>query len=541
MISQLLSRMTVVMLLCGVLSTTSTAQAPPPAEVEAYFQRAIKKAATARQLALDPQLTRDMIADIMIFTGNFCLALREECDSLLGDQAKLQPLLQGYLSDLEGGTASIETVASRLASAEGTNITKAGWQRERVNDIGVVATNIVDGGPVFRLRSGSGLTIMGGSASKLLMHPGQWTIVVELADGSKSEYTVSVRARETSTLESARGTAQIGRIEVKSSDYCPATAEDKENEILAPFNFARAERPGGVYSHASTVTRQIGISISIDDQTGLCDQACIEGISAAFARALAIWRSGCGRCTENSLAVMQAQGNLWLDRRAAAQLREFQSTSPAYEEVDLSQISQGTSFQLGAVPALTVPIKSYVGYELVSSDAGLKSKLCTLQSPTGSDWISAAQSMVCGRHPSVEHEVKPHLVLTSAATTCGDAAVACGKPEGEVEITLKDFALVLPTQQGNVRIGAKEGALDAESVLLHEVGHWFGIPHPGAVGLKIRDIMSATFDADKTCVSAQSMALLTNATDTRFEHRARGNLGLTVDASSLTTHWKPQR
>lgn len=535
MLTQFMAKLLASILAICASCYSATAQAPTTKEVNNYFERAIRSAAKSRQLAIDPQIARDMIEDISNFTFNFCAALPDECNRILGDSNNLQPILQQYLADVEGGAQSIETIASRLARSAGTDITKAGWPNVKPNAIGMVAVATESEDSVFYLRSGSGITTMGGPATKLLMQPGQWTVVVELANGSRSEKSVNVRARQTASLQDQSHASRIGRIEVKRSDYCAVTNVDQDNEVLHPYNFARAEFVGGIYSHAATVTQQVGISISVEDQTGLCGEECMQGMSAAFARALAIWRSGCARCTDNALAVMEAQGNIWLDRRAAARLRSFQTPRPNYSEVDLSQRSTELPFELGAVPAMTVPTKSSVGYEQINTDPELLAKLCGLSSPTGSDWIAIGQSLACGRRPSVERALKPHLVLTTASTPCGDAAIACGMPEGEVQITLKDFALRVPTRQGKPRIGTSAAALDVESVLLHEVGHWFGIPHPEAIGLKVEDIMSAVFKADKTCVSAQSLALLTNATDTRFEHRAKGNHGLTVDASSLTT------
>ena len=66
-------------------------------------------------------------------------------------------------------------------------------------------------------------------------------------------------------------------------------------------------------------------------------------------------------------------------------------------------------------------------------------------------------------------------------------------------------------------------------VVLHEVGHWFGVPHADVAGQDaMHDVMSKDYSKGELCVSSNSLVMLNNASDLRWEYRTRGGGGALV-------------
>jgi hypothetical protein len=119
------------------------------------------------------------------------------------------------------------------------------------------------------------------------------------------------------------------------------------------------------------------------------------------------------------------------------------------------------------------------------------------------------------------------------ATACGPAEdfIACGLPGLGIELAVDGSRFDIPSPDGARRLehnaGADVAPIDIRLVVLHEVGHWFGVPHSDVAGARgIVDIMGATYGDGKLCVSGQGMAMLNNASDTRWPYRVTQGNGL---------------
>jgi hypothetical protein len=135
--------------------------------------------------------------------------------------------------------------------------------------------------------------------------------------------------------------------------------------------------------------------------------------------------------------------------------------------------------------------------------------------------------MLCGAEATIiGDELHPILRVRPEPTDCGEEAIACGFPGGLVQLSTQQYAFSVDAPSGPVRLGASEDVLNAAPVVLHEVGHWFGVPHPEQVNVAVKDVMAGRMDIETTCLSSASLTMMNNASDDRWEYRAHTNQGL---------------
>jgi hypothetical protein len=111
-------------------------------------------------------------------------------------------------------------------------------------------------------------------------------------------------------------------------------------------------------------------------------------------------------------------------------------------------------------------------------------------------------------------------------------------PGEQVELALGGYSYLLRTPKGQVTLGERgvTSPIDLQLVILHEVGHWFGLPHAEIAGAEAAaDIMSAVLGDGKPCVAAQSMIMMNNASDLRWQYRIKEGGGLRLKASKVTS------
>lgn len=137
-------------------------------------------------------------------------------------------------------------------------------------------------------------------------------------------------------------------------------------------------------------------------------------------------------------------------------------------------------------------------------------------------------------------ELSPELEITKGWTTCGEGAIACAIPGGKIQITDKYTYWIKDDLATYILIGEmNDDVHNINTVLLHEVGHWFGLRHPETFKLNYKDVMQGVINNDYTCVAAQSLMMLNNATDIRWPYRAKENQGLMPPKKMLSRGMSP--
>lgn len=275
------------------------------------------------------------------------------------------------------------------------------------------------------------------------------------------------------------------------------------------------------------------IRIRIDTPGTTCNGVCRRRVSNAVADSLTLWRSSCGRCSYDFLAAVIAPNALFLDERIYEALSNRLIDPYSAVATADSQLSGVTSFKSKSGHVI-VPY-----YRVAYADPVLE-RFCRADSRLFSaGWASKLWSALC-RAPAHVPAHQPHLSLSFVMgdTACGSAEdfLACGNPSKAVELTLwqtRYEAEASSTREHGMPsrvfvIGDPAGSpTDLHAVLLHEIGHFLGLPHlqdknrPGS----LKASMQTTLNNDM-CVSIADIMMLTSAADALWSHRAIACSGL---------------
>lgn len=195
--------------------------------------------------------------------------------------------------------------------------------------------------------------------------------------------------------------------------------------------------------------------------------------------AIALWRRSCSLCLPTHMLFVEIDGELFTigrDGRLAG--------DALFENEPVRQ----TIPQLGDPVLPTLPSDRSgtrtptVGYVSSTRSGELVSRICSLssQGPSTEAWkVKAELCEPTGSGTLGIPEIE--LVVMDGPTSCGDQInhVAC-EPDGKrVEFNASDYRF-RSWKTGDVIFGRGPRIVDLLPVLIHEVGHWIGVPHSAA-------------------------------------------------------------
>lgn len=517
-------------------------------ETVGIVHEALQRIASEQHLGVDPHVAESLIADMAVFAANFCVSASAEfdvkCDHIRNNQAISTKIIGDYLLDTIKAKDSVESVASRLAKSVGNSVTRVGWPENIPSTIGVfiVPRNLHNAH--FRIRTATGLVDIGTQLNAILFFPGRYELVAEERNGRTrlGHLLITPRAKGFWTESKLADVKMFGRIDVPWSSYCVDSPSANSARALDPYNWARSvirESPETRLAHRTPTAVQSSIEIKVVDESRLCDAACQSGLGIAFAQAIAVWRAGCQPCDRGALAVVKLGNNIWLDRRATQRILALSNQPDVKLNLDLSELLESEMQTFITVPSRTIPSSVMAGYEQVDQNVEVANFVCKQPVQFNKNWLRAAQGFLCNGFTRQDERLTPAVKITSGSTECGPAteAIACGKPGGEIQLTVQGYAYRIPTISGIFLLGSQEApiVLDVGPVILHEVGHWFGVPHPESVEIQAPDIMQGTFDPDYTCVRPETLTLLSNAADDRWPFIAKSKQGLRPPSKTMAS------
>lgn len=509
---------------------------PSRAIIVAEVQAAVRGASRDLDLLVDPEVALAIASDAQIFVGSFCVDQpggipKNNCDDSFSDADVLKGVVTDYLRDLERRLPTVETVSSRLAKLIGTEIEGTGWPGSAPNVIGSITLAEALRSSNIAVSTATGSEIIGPSRRKLLIRPGRVSLTATLDDGQKVHTSLLVRPLETVAwnAQTSLDLSTVGGIGVSPDTYCEQSGEIVRTRALVPYNWGRAkfvESEGTRTAHRAPAAMQSALDITVEDRTGDCGKGCLNGIAIAFARAVAVWRAGCETCDPGALAVVRVGERIWIDRQAVDALRRYLEDG----EIEVAKLAAFDNRGLFAAPSLLVPRRLIAPYDQVDNEDELIEAICRIED-AGVPWVSASQGFLCPGVPMMAMPLRPKLTILEELTDCGEGAIACGKPGGDVQITTSSYSFQVAAPGGYLKLGNATSQFDIRPVLLHEVGHWFGLPHPAQVGVDVEDVMASVFQPGRECVSAASLTMVSNAADDRWPFRAKENQGLLAPSS----------
>lgn len=471
---------------------------------------AIVQVASRSGRAIDPVYAQEMTQSAMLFASNFCYGgegkPHDNCLRTIYEPAVLAEEVQDHFADIEAAGASVLSLGARLAIRIGDTITRAGWPEEIDNRVAQIRFNGQH--QVGLVQDGSVISL--GNPQVALFLPGNYRF--RLDDGT--ETNIVLGPRESANLESIAGSqpnSSVGRLTPLLNRVCRQSREiDFKTEVLAPFNWGRSqilETESERASNLAPVLHDRVVSIGIIDQFERCNAACRAAIATAFARAILTWRAGCDRCDPEVLTAVKVDQEVWLDTRLMDRLRTG-------GQVELKADEPATNVRFAGLPADYPTRSRLVHFDHLSDERAIFEKVCS--GALSGSWVVSAREEICTATTLVDFQV----TLLGPGELCNgdDEVFACAEPGGGVRVALDRVSL---SADGEHLAGsAQDFAVDVVDLAVHEVGHWFGVPHTDIAGqVAALDIMSATYGEGQLCLGGASAAMMISAADLRWPHR----------------------
>jgi len=519
--------------------------APPdqltPTWLSKTIVESVDRYARKEKLAVDSLVVEHLRKSATIFAGNLCLSKEDwepsgYCGRTIGNPTVFDKVLHGLLAEYAGlRRAEVRTLAARLADQIGVRIESLGWPAfERVN-FGIVSLSPIGRKAQVWVKRAHDVVTLSPGVHQMLAGPGELRLEAGGNAQPRSSFVAIVSPGKISTpvaVAAATPDSQpLGRLAPSLEYLCYDRLPPIRDGALSAFNWGRStfrETDEVKRENLLTIAKAPLVDIQLIDETGLCGRVCREGLGVAFANALSIWREGCQRCEPDAFAVIKLGDNLWAD---AVWYEEFITlpSNKAPQPHDLVLAGERVSMHRALIGRTGIS-----AYQQVAQDGELAEIVC--RSRHSDPVVDVLRREFCGRASTIAngHSIRPIVRIKADATTCGSSAsfLACGLPGAGIEIAWHSASFEIDHPDGPIQVGAETTdsiSVNMQKVVLHEVGHWFGIPHPEDVGLaQYKDIMSAVYGDGQPCISGASRAMQNNATDRRWPYRAAGTLGLRV-------------
>lgn len=502
-----------VFILALALCAVARAKLPSADEIRTTVLALSADAATQRNILLEPRFSQALVSGVFAYAGNFCTDADAKCVATLNGGQRLRLAIESYIDDVRRWPGKpIQALGDRLADGR---FPAAGIPTHETVAIEVVPLPLALRGASLSIHFAGDEVQLGKWRPTLLVGSGVVRLDADLR-GKRSKWQIVATGRSPASVQRLEAnTAGPFPINPLPSAYCTDVRPPEYRGPFAGFNVGRAKFGESAEVRAKNeapLIRSYAVDIAIGADSALnCNADCQAALSMLFADAIVTWKSGCERCERDTLIALRTPSKHWLDWRVTNRLK-LRSAGKA-PSLDLSQHLENES---GAGSSPFVDLES---------EPEVKTQLCN-ESAATARWIASAQELICQPSDGKNGQriLRARLTLLTGTTQCGPAAIACGLPDAGIEISFANYRLALPSLEGgrNIVVGpsSTRGVLNARPMILHEVGHWFGVPHAETGGDdRFLDIMAEAYGDGRPCVSPHSLRMTANAGDLRWPFR----------------------
>lgn len=267
-----------------------------------------------------------------------------------------------------------------------------------------------------------------------------------------------------------------------------------------------------------------------------CNAECEMDIKWSFIQSIGLWKAFCVQCTDDFMSVITDGQNHWVDWRALAWLSRTNhqptdfSGFPGESGRLASAITQQRVNPLGlSREDFDLLGKGYVFYELVDKHSQAQQELCKLRPSSQKEprLLNHLRSVFCGAGSAVPDSDVAKLQIVLAKEEQSGDLLACAGNNNFVKIHFDQARFQFPDMFGksSVVVGPVASPIHSGmAVVLHEVGHWFGLPHLVPAGktttklikkyelADIPDVMMPRY-SENMCGSALTFTLMRNMSD----------------------------
>lgn len=312
---------------------------------------------------------------------------------------------------------------------------------------------------------------------------------------------------------------QLQYLKTPIHHYCkndPNVAETPAREDQASGRSNRQPRDPSPFFGAEI------LNVAYDFVDDSCGEPCGTAVTQALIQSLALWRSGCSRCQAENLIAIAINGDVWLDTVTIDKWRYALRADSSSATEDPKSQQRMSLRPLGFQPV--------VDFRIV--DPGKDKALCGAARRYASS-TEVTEAVCTGNLPTCDG---PGCLTLPVRIGKGKACslisrIACGAADGEIALNTLDYtfhhALQHVVGASDVRFGSGEYEVELFPVLLHEVGHWFGLIHEKEGDVARSSIMRNVYSyTTPWCLTEWNLVQVDNAVDKNWDFRLGGAHGL---------------
>jgi hypothetical protein len=471
-------------------------------------------------VVLDPKLADGINKQITFFyqidcdKGNGSPTV-QACLSLLSDKRRLADMLVTDLNEtFLQHRSPIPWFAARLSSSIGVDFTRAGYgdayRGRNTTSCGEIpgqyrleGAYLVSDNDLVAIPNGGRLCLSDGIYTVVLPASSR-RIILRFTSAQTPQITIS----SVSPIGS-RSDVYGRHVTVPTNLQCA-----NETSELSPLTAPLPQRDDISIPKPQLFSTAPVLSVEIKDSSHLCNSTCTADMRVAIVASITAWKGLCARCTLANLMVIRFSEVSYVSSQAVDILEGFIASNkpfpPPEERLHL----------LARVPT---------SYDLMDHSLPKLATVCK---------SNPAQPFaeLCGRSVA-KNEMDLTIEISDKEETCGSAIhIACASPDGLIQLRARDHVFLVNTGDSpGPRFGNGDHVYDLSKVLVHEFGHFFGVPHitqqTTAVGSHI-DAMTPQYD-QRFCVTRADSTMLDQAVDPNWPFRLDGCAGLSVSGSRL--------
>ena len=304
----------------------------------------------------------------------------------------------------------------------------------------------------------------------------------------------------------------------------------------------RGERPGRRPPAGLVFTDELVLAVSIQDPEKLLTQAARVTLEESLLDAIRIWRRACRNCPAGGRSFVRADDTIFANSFLVAALRRADAQTqwrigpPAFDlGSPTGALGSSTPQELRPLPRsnvipydiLLLQMASVIGtrtppvtYETITMADPLVGNVCSWKRDVLPPLIQRVYDVFnCPTPSTTPRSFSMNLLIKDGHTSCGLSPniVACEADPSLVELNGHDYSFVAHGANGQPLFGRGGRSVDVVHVLLHELGHWIGLPHLEANGNLMAESMAESRCVDDAVVD--HLDALIAGTDQRYRNK----------------------